>query len=95
MTAATIVHFALSFAYGVFFALIAPARMGAALLAGAFLGAALYAANLYGFTAIFPWFVVARDGITLAAHVVFGITVAASYRLLPYGSGRTNKRTLL
>ena len=43
-------------------------RMPAALLAGGVLGAALFVVNMYGFTALFPWFVASRDGITLATR---------------------------
>lgn len=43
---------------------------------------ALYAVNLYGFTALFPWFAQLRDWITIAAHLVFGVTAASVYRWL-------------
>jgi hypothetical protein len=87
MLVATCVHFALSIGYGATVALIiARAGMGIALLIGAGFGAALYIVNLHGFTAIFPWFAEVRDGITFAAHVVFGVTAAATYRALA-GSG--------
>ena len=36
--------------------------------------------NLYGFTAIFPWFAEARGGITLTVHAVFGMTIMLMYR---------------
>ena len=32
--------------------------------------------------AIFPWFAEVRDWITLAAHIVFGVTAAATYKAL-------------
>jgi hypothetical protein len=47
---------------------------------GAGFGALLYCVNLYGFTAIFPWFTEARGGITFVAHLVFGVTAMLSYR---------------
>jgi hypothetical protein len=43
---------------------------------------ALYIINLYGFTALFPWFSIARDGITALTHLVFGLTLAGSLRSL-------------
>ncbi|MGA8147390.1 MAG: hypothetical protein WB870_07435 [Gallionellaceae bacterium] len=55
--------------------LILPAeRLGAipAYVAGVGFGVALYVVNLYGFTAIFPWFAQSRGWITLIAHGVFG-----------------------
>jgi hypothetical protein len=81
MLTATLIHFALSIIYA---ALLAPlaARLTLipSLLAGAGFGGALYLVNLYGFTAIFPWFAQSRGWITLVAHLVFGLSVMAVYR---------------
>jgi hypothetical protein len=81
MLTATLIHFALSIIYA---ALLAPlaARLTLipSLLAGAGFGGALYVVNLYGFTAIFPWFAQARGWITLVAHLGFGLSVMAVYR---------------
>jgi hypothetical protein len=52
-----------------------------ALVVGALYGLLIYGVNLYGLTELFPWFVVARDCVTLATHVVFGIALAGGYRL--------------
>lgn len=77
---ATIIHFALSIAYGLTLAgLLGHLRGHLSLLAGGVFGIVLYVVNLYGFTAIFPWFAVARDGITFFVHLVFGTSLAASY----------------
>lgn len=84
MVVATLVHFALSIAYGLSLSAIL-SRLGArlgwprCLLAGMAFGVALYAVNMYGFTLVFPWFAAARDWITLAAHAVFGAVVAIVY----------------
>ncbi|MCA1660719.1 MAG: hypothetical protein LC648_00555 [Novosphingobium sp.] len=70
-----IVHFALSALLGVIFALIAGrlALSRAALLAlGTVFGLVVYAVNFYGFTALFPWFEMARNWITIVSHAVFG-----------------------
>jgi len=82
LLAATLVHFALSIVYGAIVSWLA-ARLGAraSLLAGAAFGVALYLVNMYGFTAIFPWFAASRDKITLAAHIAFGIVAAGAYRI--------------
>lgn len=89
MLAATLIHFTLSITYA---ALLAPlaARLEAvpALLAGAGFGVMLYMVNLYGFTAIFPWFAQARGWITLIAHGVFGVTVSAVYLYLNVSHAR-------
>lgn len=81
MLVATPVHFALSIAYGLALAaLLRRLDRRFALVAGAGFGLALFAVNMYGFTAAFPWFVAARDWITAAAHLVFGLVAAAVYR---------------
>jgi hypothetical protein len=81
MLMATLVHFALSIIYGLALAaLIAPFDWYRSALVGNAFGLALYVVNLYGFTALFPWFAVARDWITLAAHLAFGVSAAAAYR---------------
>lgn len=83
---AALIHVLLSCAYGV---LLAPwiGRLPAAraLAAGAFGGLALYAVNLYGFTALFPWFAVARDWITAVTHLAFGVALAGACLLLRAG----------
>lgn len=83
MVVAACVHFGLSALYGVALAfMISRAGRGTAVSIGAGFGAALYVVNLYGFTAFFPWFTEVRDWITLVAHVVFGVSAAATYRAL-------------
>jgi hypothetical protein len=84
LMAAAGVHFSLSIIYA---ALLLPVTNRlpptASMLAGALFGALLYLLNLYALTAIFPWFAEARGGITLAAHIVFGLSVINTYRLIP------------
>ena len=80
MAVATGVHFALSIVYAFVLAAAVdrlPTRAGIA--AGAVFGLTLYAVNMYGFTWLFPWFAVARDGITLIAHLAFGVAASATY----------------
>src|ERR1019366_7735583 len=60
-----------------------------ALLAGVGFGVTLYIVNLYGFTAIFPWFAQPRGWITLIVHAVFGVTVISVYRWLNVSSARS------
>ncbi len=87
MLAATLVHFAVAIAWALVLATAlarAPARF--ALPAGALFGLVVYAVDLYGFTALFPWFAASRDAIAVAAHVVFGIAAAGTYvALAPSG----------
>jgi hypothetical protein len=90
MLVATLIHFALSIAYGLIFARwLGRLRGMPSLLAGGGFGMVVYVANLYGFTAFFPWFAVARDGITALTHLVFGLALAAGYLVL---SQRQNNR---
>ena len=80
-TAATVVHFLLSVVYALLLGFVIHRHaMPPALLAGVVFGSALYALNMHAFTLLYPWFVQARDPITLAAHAVFGLTAAFVYR---------------
>jgi hypothetical protein len=84
---ATLIHLGLCILYGLIFGELAGRWLkhkptGPYLLAGGLFGMALYIINLYGFTALFPWFSIARDGITALTHLVFGLTLAGSLRSL-------------
>lgn len=81
MTAATVVHGILSIAYGLLLGrMIVRLPMRAALLAGGTFGLLLFYINMYGFTAIFPWFSASRDWITASAHLLFGLSGALIYK---------------
>ncbi|MGH8728616.1 MAG: sodium:proline symporter [Burkholderiales bacterium] len=83
MLISALIHCALSIVYGLALAwVLARTGAGASLWIGALFGLALYAVNLYGFTALFPWFAQVRDWITITAHLVFGVTAARVYRYL-------------
>jgi hypothetical protein len=84
---ATLIHFALSIAYAVIPAHLAGRlRTGPALFVGALYGLVIYVVNLYGFAVLFPWFVVTRDWMTLIAHLVFGVALAAGCQLYSLSS---------
>jgi uncharacterized protein YndB with AHSA1/START domain len=84
---ATLIHFALSFAYALIPTHLAgQLRTGSALWIGALYGLILYVVNMYGFTLLFPWFAVVRDWMTVAAHIVFGVVLVAGCRLFSAGS---------
>lgn len=77
------VHFALLVAFAVILAaLIARAGFPAALAVGAVFGLALYVVNFYGMTAVFPWFAMARNWLSIVAHLVFGVVAAWAYVVL-------------
>jgi hypothetical protein len=79
---AMVIHFVLSIIYGVIGAAIVAHRMGygAAIAIGALCGLAIYLINFYPIAnAFFPWFAMARNWISIFAHVVFGALVGAAY----------------
>ena len=83
MLVATLVHFTLSIIYGLILCwLISRLTALSSTIVGAAFGLILYAANMYGFTVVFPWFEAARDWITLASHLVFGVVAALVYKAL-------------
>jgi hypothetical protein len=83
MIVATGIHTGLSVAYSLILVFAIRRRpIRGALLAGLVFGLILYVVNMYGMTGMFPWFSEVRDWITVAAHVVFGISVAAVYKIL-------------
>lgn len=83
MMVATGIHTGLSVVYSLILVFaIHRLPMQGALLAGLVFGLILYVVNMYGMTVMFPWFSQVRDWITVAAHVLFGISVAAVYKIL-------------
>ena len=83
LIAAMAVHLMLSIVIGVGFAFIAK-RFGLlmAVGVGAVIGLALYVVNFYGMTAIFPWFAMARNTISIVSHIAFGMVLGLSYHRL-------------
>ena len=83
LMAAMAVHFMLSIVIGVAFALIA-SRFGwlMAVIVGAVVGLGLYVVNFYGMTAVFPWFAMARNTISIVSHIAFGLMLGLSYKAL-------------
>lgn len=77
------VHFVLSIVYTLILAWVVhslDANKG--IPVGAGLGLLLYFINFHGFTALFPWFAMARTPITIFTHIIFGIVAAWVYKLL-------------
>ena len=76
------VHFALSAVLGAGFAMAAArlcTSMAHAVLAGTLMGVVVYGVNFYAFTELFPWFAMARNAITIAAHAIFGAVMGWYY----------------
>lgn len=80
---AMMLHFALAVVYAYIIALVVQNRSAAtAAGVGVVAGLVLYLINFYGFTYVFPWFAMARNGVSVAGHVLFGLVAAWSYRML-------------
>jgi hypothetical protein len=81
MLVATLFHFAISIIYSLILACLI-SRVGRipSMLAGGVYGLILYGINMYGITLVFPWFSEVRDWITVLTHVVFGISIAVTYK---------------
>ena len=80
---ATFIHFVISIAYSLILAcLISRLGIALSLLAGSIYGLILYGINMYGVTLVLPWFSEVRDWITILTHVVFGISIAGTYKAL-------------
>src|ERR1039457_1323780 len=56
--------------------------VGMGLLVGAVFGLAMYLLNFYAIARYFPWFADLRGWMTMAAHLIFGMTAAIMYRKL-------------
>lgn len=81
MIVAVILHFVLSIIYTIIIGrLCKNLSLGTSLLAGAIFGLALYFINFFGFTAVFPWFAMARNWISIFAHIMFGLVAVYSFK---------------
>ncbi|GAA4864056.1 hypothetical protein GCM10023332_15240 [Luteimonas vadosa] len=77
---AVLIHFALSLVLAFVFAFIAKGRsVGSAALIGGVFGLVVYLVNFYGMTSMFPWFEMARNWVSIFAHVVFGVVLGSTY----------------
>lgn len=83
MLIATWIHFGLSIIYAIVLSfLIHSPNIRNSLIVGGLYGLGLFIINMYGFVIIFPWFVETRDWITIAAHLIFGVSAAGVYKVL-------------
>jgi uncharacterized membrane protein YagU involved in acid resistance len=80
LAVAVVVHFVLSIVYALILAaLIAGSSRAASIWLGAGFGLVLYLVNFYLFTAIFPWFAMARNWISVFSHIMFGLVAGWAY----------------
>lgn len=76
-------HFMLSIIYTIILGFFIQQKgIGISVALGMMLGLLLYFINFYGFTALFPWFAMARNWISIVAHLIFGMTAAFAYKKL-------------
>lgn len=81
MMVAMVVHFLLSVLFTIVLAfVISGMTTGAALAVGSGYGLVLYLVNFYVMTAVFPWFGMARNWVSIFAHIMFGLIAAAAYK---------------
>lgn len=78
---AMLVHFLLSAVYGIIIGWIARlVTPGRALLVGAAIGLAIYLVNFYGIASVvFEWFSMARNWVSITAHLIFGLVTAWAF----------------
>lgn len=82
MMVAMVVHTVLSVLLAVVFAVTASRlNLVQSVALGAVFGLVIYLVNFHGFTAIFPWFEMARGAVSIASHIVFGVVLALVYKL--------------
>jgi len=89
------VHFALSVVLAFVFKYIAGAMRlhgPMLLLAGVAFGLIVYAVHFYGLTALFPWFAMARNWISVLAHAIFGLVLA--YAMMPRTLGTVREQPI-
>ena len=92
MVVAMAIHFMLAIVLAVVLALfVNRVGLGMAVLAGAVFGLVVYLINFYGLTAVFPWFEMARNWVSIFAHMMFGAVAALSYKWLQNRKGREAK----
>ncbi len=81
MMAAMMLHFIGSIIYAIIVGFLCrKLSMGISILIGAVFGLAIYFINFYGFTALFPWFAMARNWVSIFTHIMFGIIAAISFK---------------
>ena len=81
MMTAMLIHFPLSIIYALILGMIIKnMAMPMALLVGGLFGLAIYLVNFYGIASfMFEWFAMARNWVSLIAHVLFGVATAWPY----------------
>jgi hypothetical protein len=84
MAVAMMIHFPLSIIYGLILGWIVHRLTGMNTIAvGVLFGFAIYFVNFYLIApAMFPWFMQARNWVSLASHLIYGAVLGAGYVVL-------------
>lgn len=85
MITAMMIHLVLSIILAVVFGWVVSRwhlGLGASIGLGLVFGLLIYVVNFYGMTAVFPWFAMARNGISIFAHAMFGLVLGWAYHLV-------------
>lgn len=93
---AMMIHFPLSIVYAVVPGwAISHWRLNlmTSLIVGTIFGLSIYFVDFYLMTGIFPWFAMARGGISIFVHVVFGLLLGWTYYAMANPSRFTAERT--
>ncbi|MDQ6890723.1 MAG: hypothetical protein M3Z56_10660 [Bacteroidota bacterium] len=78
---AMVIHFILAILFAFIIALIVTkTNTVTAIIIGMIAGLLLYFINFYGFTALFPWFAMARNWVTIFTHIMFGLTASLAFK---------------
>lgn len=77
---AVVIHVVLSLVLAFIFVFIAKGHSaGSAALIGGIVGLVVYLVNFYAMTAVAPWFEMARNWVSIFAHVMFGVVLGWVY----------------
>lgn len=95
MMIAMMIHLVMSIIFGVILGW-AISRSGMsrtmAVVVGTVFGLIVYFINFYLMTAVFPWFAMARGGISILAHAMFGLVLGWVYHAMQSGSRSSTVR---
>lgn len=90
---AVVLHFILSIIYVISLGwLCRKLSTGTAMLVGAIFGLALYFINFFLFTAVFPWFAMARNWVSIFSHIMFGLVAAYAFKKIYQPAGVLPKK---
>lgn len=93
---AMMIHVPLAIIYGIILGWVISKwelGLGASVVAGPVFGLVIYFVNFYGFTAIWPWFAMARNLISIFAHVMFGLVLGWAYHAIAGSSLAVDETT--